>query len=607
MAEASTSYRVLPVRLIAPSGGPPLTRYLYVRPHSSPEDGLPKDRAVFVAGIPQQLQGTALVELFGRFGEIERAALHSTRVSAVLLYAAAAGRDKLMRATGKRRAVELQLPEPPEPHGLKAWVEEHRALKPGNAELQAALDEWMEEWEAEDAARRAAALKANEEEGWTVVQRHKGRKKNASASGVTVAGVAGAAAAAQLAEKAKKDHTHADFYRFQQREKRRSELLDLRERFEADKKRLADLRGARKWKPMEGEEAAGGPQRPEASPHKPVKASLNCGRRPTVTHTARTVVTAGLRRARDGLAAASIRVKGVAQRGEVPSNLVEAWRALASGEVPDAAALDALCCFTLARWGRQPLADKIAQLEAMAVVQLEHGGSFTLPRPLLRAMAKSLWADGGSATPAELSTAALRAAPFLKTPAADLARSIIDAAVHWSAELVAAQGPKAVTGLTAVLSLAPHASRTDATQRELHELRLAFGYAPEADIAEEEEGEAGDGQGEEGGTAAFGGSTDTRDALQQWERSASDKMRQEAAAAAEREAAEIRAATLRTAAARAEAAQRAAARAAEQRAEAWRAGAGRAAAVEEIQPAGYNTPPACPGHTLTTVLASPPS
>ena len=136
-----------------------------------------------------------------------------------------------------------------------------------------------------------------------------GRKKNASASGVTVAGVASAAAAAQLAEKAKKDHTHADFYRFQQREKRRNggwlagaeeraemagggasrdgkglrreatgmtyqlslhgphgcpylihlltccthlahaELLDLRERFEADKRRLADLRTARKWKP----------------------------------------------------------------------------------------------------------------------------------------------------------------------------------------------------------------------------------------------------------------------------------------------------------------------------------------------------------------------
>lgn len=52
---------------------------------------------------------------------------------------------------------------------------------------------------------------------WPLMQ---GRKKNASASGVTVAGVASAAAQSQAV--AKKDATHADFYRFQQREKRRS-------------------------------------------------------------------------------------------------------------------------------------------------------------------------------------------------------------------------------------------------------------------------------------------------------------------------------------------------------------------------------------------------
>lgn len=60
----------------------------------------------------------------------------------------------------------------------------------------------------------------------------------------------------------------------------------------------------------------------------------------------------------------SIRVKGVVAHGEAPSSLVDAWRAAASGELPDAAALDALCSFTLARWGRQTLSDKVAQLEA---------------------------------------------------------------------------------------------------------------------------------------------------------------------------------------------------------------------------------------------------
>ncbi len=90
--------------------------------------------------------------------------------------------------------------------------------------------------------------------------------------------------------------------------------------------------------------------------------TLNFLRRPLFA----AAVAAGLRRARDGLATASIRVKGVVvSYGPAPSNLVEAWRRVAdSGELPDAAALDALCCFTLARWGRQTLGEKIAQLEA---------------------------------------------------------------------------------------------------------------------------------------------------------------------------------------------------------------------------------------------------
>ena len=46
-------------------------------------------------------------------------------------------------------------------------------MKPGNAELQAALDEWMAEFEAEEEARRAAALAVQQDDGWTLVQRHK--------------------------------------------------------------------------------------------------------------------------------------------------------------------------------------------------------------------------------------------------------------------------------------------------------------------------------------------------------------------------------------------------------------------------------------------------
>lgn len=49
----------------------------------------------------------------------------------------------------------------------------HKGLTPGNADLQEALDAWTEEFEAEEELRRKEALVAMEDEGWTVVQRHK--------------------------------------------------------------------------------------------------------------------------------------------------------------------------------------------------------------------------------------------------------------------------------------------------------------------------------------------------------------------------------------------------------------------------------------------------
>ena len=52
-----------------------------------------------------------------------------------------------------------------------AWVEEHKACFPGNGALAQQLDAWMEEFEAEEARRKADAAAALTEDGWTVVKR----------------------------------------------------------------------------------------------------------------------------------------------------------------------------------------------------------------------------------------------------------------------------------------------------------------------------------------------------------------------------------------------------------------------------------------------------
>ena len=76
----------------------------------------------------------------------------------------------------------------------------------------------------------------------------KGRGKTTDADGKTsVGGVAPA-----VAERAKNKggpQPFADFYRFQRREKQRGDVLELREKFAADKRRIQELREARRFKP----------------------------------------------------------------------------------------------------------------------------------------------------------------------------------------------------------------------------------------------------------------------------------------------------------------------------------------------------------------------
>ncbi len=74
-----------------------------------------------------------------------------------------------------------------------------------------------------------------------------GRQKTTDDEGISVAGVA-AAAAAEAGGRVKQQVT-SNFYRFQARERRRDELFALREQFEADKRKIQELKAARRFKP----------------------------------------------------------------------------------------------------------------------------------------------------------------------------------------------------------------------------------------------------------------------------------------------------------------------------------------------------------------------
>lgn len=132
--------------------------------------------------------------------------------------------------------------------GMRKWLADYHSKRPGFHVLQQRIDKFVADFEATEEKERKEREAAAAEEGWTVVEHHKGRKKTADLeSGIKVGGVALAAAERNL-KKGKKDIA-LNFYRFQRREARRNEVLELQQRFEEDKKKIAALRAARKFRP----------------------------------------------------------------------------------------------------------------------------------------------------------------------------------------------------------------------------------------------------------------------------------------------------------------------------------------------------------------------
>ncbi|KAG7611150.1 Ribosomal RNA-processing protein 7 C-terminal domain [Arabidopsis suecica] len=166
--------------------------------------------------------------------------------------------------------------------GMKKWVSDYYEGRPGLDELQKRIDDFMTaheerleqvllvilyfevfmsivlvtivflsnvvmcvEQEKQDKEAKAA------EGGWTVVVHHKGRKKTTeSETGTAVGSFSQAALEDKIAKKKQSEPVAHGFYRFQRRDAQRNELLVLQSKFEEDKKRIQQLRAARRFKPF---------------------------------------------------------------------------------------------------------------------------------------------------------------------------------------------------------------------------------------------------------------------------------------------------------------------------------------------------------------------
>jgi len=135
--------------------------------------------------------------------------------------------------------------------GMKKWIGNYKAKRPGVEVLQRQIDQWMADYDEREQQTERDREDAEAEDGWTVVVAKTGRKKTTDDTGISVGAVALEAAEDRGNKKRRKKADAAlDFYRFQRHEARRNEVLELQERFQEDKKRIAQLKAARKFRPF---------------------------------------------------------------------------------------------------------------------------------------------------------------------------------------------------------------------------------------------------------------------------------------------------------------------------------------------------------------------
>jgi hypothetical protein len=182
---ASADFKALGLRLY-PAHAPLLITYLYLKQHTAKETGGAVPGAVFVTGLPLGLDESSLRAVFGCFGDVAQVVLHATKVrdrcpgpaaahgprcgravpgaggraaaaraspggaaphtprvrchalqrSGVVVFSDEDGAQAALEHAGAGEIVEYELPPPEGPFGLKAWVAEHKAQRPGNAVLQ---------------------------------------------------------------------------------------------------------------------------------------------------------------------------------------------------------------------------------------------------------------------------------------------------------------------------------------------------------------------------------------------------------------------------------------------------------------------------------------
>ncbi|KAJ2957597.1 hypothetical protein NQZ79_g6727 [Umbelopsis isabellina] len=153
--------------------------------------------------------------------------------------------DNLLNMGAKKRDWNIE-DEATLPLGFDRYRSLYSLSHPSSTELQQRVDYFIIKFQAAEYEKERIATEQQnkmDEDGFIMVTRHHRRGTNTDGT-VTVT-----AAKSDRQVKPQKKKELVNFYRFQMREQKRDQLVELRKKFEVDRKKIEQLKQTRKFRP----------------------------------------------------------------------------------------------------------------------------------------------------------------------------------------------------------------------------------------------------------------------------------------------------------------------------------------------------------------------
>lgn len=230
-----------------------------VRTHS---DAKPVDRTLFVVNVPPYCDEGALRHLFSQYGKVTQVHLHKRPTSAPaahpkyphfscqapilgfkVAYVVFSHGSMLKKVLALPAGTELILSTEKRPilTGVKKWQQQYNEGFVGRDTLAEEVKAVMQDYDTKKEREKAQGQQEPDSEGWVTVTSDKKKKPHLEKVDEVKK---------KKGTKKKKQQKLVNFYSFQQRQAKMDHLADLRKKFEEDKKRIAQMRHSRKFRPF---------------------------------------------------------------------------------------------------------------------------------------------------------------------------------------------------------------------------------------------------------------------------------------------------------------------------------------------------------------------